>query len=292
MSTRTSQLSWGLSAAAGHLPRDVPSRFVEVCREADIHAVEAMANVFGSRSRREDLSPWASAIRAAGIQVPTFHLIFEPQNDLANFYETERRRSVEEIRKWIEASVEFGSSIGILHPTSSRLSVDVEGLDRYVEQLARSCEELLPTLRELDYRLAVENMLPGPAGGRFGSRPEHFERIARVTEPKHVGFCLDTGHALVASGSPEAVEEFFDAMGERLIAVHLADNAGDRDSHLAPGHGHVDWPRVFRGMERLGFHGHACVETPPFAPGPEYSAQAWREHLAGVRRLAEDSLAP
>ncbi len=35
----------------------------------------------------------------------------------------------------------------------------------------------------------------------------------------------------------------------------------------------------------------ACVETPPFAYGPDYSQEAWRLHSANVRQLAAAALA-
>jgi sugar phosphate isomerase/epimerase len=80
------------------------------------------------------------------------------------------------------------------------------------------------------------------------------------------------------------------AMGPRLAGFHLADNAGDRDSHLAPGRGLVDWGRVFRGAAGLGFAGSMCIETPPFAQGPEYRPEAWRELVAQTDRLARQAL--
>ena len=106
--------------------------------------------------------------------------------------------------------------------------------------------------------VAIENLLPDEDGGRLGSRPEHFERFARAFDHPNMGFCLDTGHALVA-GRQEA-HAFPAAMGERLIAFHLADNAGDRGSHLAQQD-----------------YGHSvCIETPSFDFGPDFTDDAWK----------------
>jgi sugar phosphate isomerase/epimerase len=104
-----------------------------------------------------------------------------------------------------------------------------------------------------------------------------------------LGFCLDTGHALVAAG-PERAGEFFEVMAPRLIAFHLADNAGDRDSHLAPGHGLVDWEQFFRQVVRLNYAHGMCVETPPFAPGPSYSLEAWRRMFTDLDELARQAM--
>ena len=75
-------------------------------------------------------------------------------------------------------------------------------------------------------------------------------------------------------------------MGDRMVAYHLADNAGDRDSHLAPGHGRVDWATVFRKAAERGYDGTMCIETPPFAAGPNYSVEAWKAMVDDTAKLA------
>ena len=79
-------------------------------------------------------------------------------------------------------------------------------------------------------------------------------------------------------------------MGSRLAAFHLADNAGDRDSHLAPGHGRVEWGPVFRKAAELGYEFTMCIETAPFAFGPEYSRDAWKQMVTDTDALVEQAL--
>ena len=76
-------------------------------------------------------------------------------------------------------------------------------------------------------------------------------------------------------------------MGERLIAFHLADNAGNRDSHLAPGHGRFFWGEFFRELGKRDFRNTVCVEAPPFDYGPDYSLEAWKGLHREVSLLAE-----
>ena len=79
-------------------------------------------------------------------------------------------------------------------------------------------------------------------------------------------------------------------MGSRIAAYHLADNAGDRDSHLAPGHGRVDWTTVFRKAAEANYSGTMCIETPPWAAGPDYSLEAWKSMVVECHQLAETAL--
>ena len=74
------------------------------------------------------------------------------------------------------------------------------------------------------------------------------------------------------------------------IPYHLADNAGDRDSHLAPGHGLVDWSTAFRRAAEIGYAHSMCIETPPFAHGPNYSMEAWKGMVQETDALVERAL--
>ncbi len=262
----------------------------QLCRGAGLSGIEGTTELFSAQSEGE-LSAIGAGYRDAGLEIRTFHLPAGSGEDLASFYETARRQAVERIRRWMERAALLGVRVGIQHPSSNHYNTEVEGLDKYLGQLEKSLKALLPVAESLGMVIALENMLPGPAGNRLGSRPEHFGHFTRAFAHPNIGFCLDTGHALVATGKAERVDEFFQAMGPRLVAFHLADNAGDRDSHLAPGHGLVDWGRVFRQAAELGFAQSMCIETPPFAPGPDYSDAAWGQMVAEAEVLAEKALA-
>ncbi|MBQ6673832.1 MAG: sugar phosphate isomerase/epimerase, partial [Spirochaetia bacterium] len=101
-------------------------------------------------------------------------------------------------------------------------------------------------------------------------------------------FCLDTGHALMAYGKD--VMSVYHTVEEHLIAFHLADNGGDRDSHLQPGHGNFPWGNFFKALAKRGFTGNVCVETPPFAIGPNYSTEAWCKMFRELNELVEKSI--
>jgi len=231
----------------------------------------------------------------AGIRIDSFHLPFTDRDDVASFYETERRQAVDRMCYWLERMPALQVRVAVLHPGTKRYSVDVEGLDASLRQLGRSLDTLLPIAESSGVKIALENMPPGPDGGRLGSRSEHFERFAAESAHGSLGFCLDTGHALVAVG-PERAGAFLEAMNPHLLGFHLADNAGDRDSHLSPGRGLVDWGQFFRQMVQLGFCDGVCVEAPPFAPADatdamKYRPEAWRQQFADLDELVRLSLA-
>jgi sugar phosphate isomerase/epimerase len=267
--------------------RDGLRKAAEICGAAGLSGIEGVAPLFDGMSDRE-IEGAARAFCAHGLAIETFHIPFAPQDDIAAFYETDRRAALANVSRWMERAALAGATVCIQHPTCNRNSVDVEGLDRYLSQIAKSLEELLPLAERLGLTIALENMLPA-SGGRFCSRPQHFARLDAMFPHRSLGWCLDTGHALVA-GQIDGAMEFFEAMRSRLVAFHLADNAGDRDSHLAPGRGRVDWRGFFRAAAGLGFDRSMCIETPPFGPGPDYRLEDFKAMVAGTEALCAAAL--
>jgi len=285
------QKTWTWSTTGYSFTARSPEEVIELCTHASLSGVEAAMELFSDQSDTE-LENTAAQFKKAGLQIDSFHLPFTAVDDIVCFYETTRRQAVERLTRALERAAILGARTAIQHPSTNRFDVDLEGLDNYLRQMDRSLQILLPCAEKLGITIAVENMLPGEAGPRLGSRPEHFALFTEKFAHPHLGYCLDTGHALVAGG-PDGAHAFFEAMAPHLVAFHLADNAGDRDSHLAPGHGLVDWNRLFKGMAEIGFAHPACIETAPFAHGPNntQSPDAWKQMVTETEALAEQALA-
>lgn len=65
------------------------------------------------------------------------------------------------------------------------------------------------------------------------------------------GWAFTANHANLV---PEGIDGFLDAFGvERIGEVRLADNLGDREVHLNPGEGNIDFEAMFRRLESAGF---------------------------------------
>ena len=278
---------WSCSGADFVLPHE---NIQEICLHAGLAGIEGMPSLFPSQDRAS-LEQIARSYQAAGLAFDSFHLPLSAENDIASFYETHREDAVAVSRHWMETAAALGCRVVIQHPTTDRCNAAVEGLDRYITQLGKSLETLLPIAAELNLTIALENLPPGARGGRFSSDPAHFERMIAEFAGPNLGFCLDTGHALMAGG-PERAHDFLDVMAPHMAAWHLADNAGDRDSHLAPGHGSVDWSPVFRKAAANAYAFTMCIETPPFAPGnhPSYPLDAWRQMIADTDALVQTAL--
>lgn len=75
----------------------------------------------------------------------------------------------------------------------------------------------------------------------------YFDAIAS----EHLGWAFTVNHANLV---PDAIDGFLDAFGiSRIGEVRLADNLGDKEVHLNPGQGNIDFESLFRRLESSGY---------------------------------------
>src|SRR5262245_5268949 len=78
----------------------------------------------------------------------------------------------------------------------------------------------------------------------------YFEAIASP----HFGWAFTVNHANLV---PEGIDGFLDAFGiSRIGEVRLADNLGDKEVHLNPGEGNIDFASLFTRLESAGYQEH------------------------------------
>lgn len=96
--------------------------------------------------------------------------------------------------------------------------------------------------------------------------PEALLLLMRAVDSPHLRVCIDTGHLNVFSKTP--VEAWFDALGQYIGEVHLHDNDGASDLHLAIGEGSFDFETFFDLLKKYGVcpvytiepHGEEMIE--------------------------------
>ena len=119
------------------------------------------------------------------------------------------------------------------------------------------------------------------SAGEMASAAKILERLGRHSRAAY-GFVLDTGHANIDGD----LKDIQDHIGDHLISLHLNDNDGKGDSHLAPGEGNVDWATVARILKDGEFQGVVMYEIEPGESSAEERMQAtlrgYKEHLESV----------
>ncbi|MEW6263770.1 MAG: sugar phosphate isomerase/epimerase family protein [Thermodesulfobacteriota bacterium] len=107
--------------------------------------------------------------------------------------------------------------------------------DRWLETSLETWRPLSRRARELGFGLVLENV--------YENGPEELARLLEALAPEGVGFCLDVGHATVFGRA--SIMAWLEALRVRLAALHLHDNHGRYDEHLAIGRGRIDFQALF-----------------------------------------------
>ena len=170
------------------------------------------------------------------------------------------------IRRSIRGAGIMGAKQIVFHPGSlnddtwysRKLSMErnIRFYQRYGELCAR--ENLMA---------CVENMMEPTHGRRFCSSVEELLEL-REALGEGYGVCWDFGHAHMAGiDQCNALRQ----IGSRLTMLHLNDNFGRLDDHLAPCFGTISWTPIMRTLKEIGFEGDLVFENFTFFDGlPEH----------------------
>ena len=150
--------------------------------------------------------------------------------------EVERVRRIEamdELKRAIDVSEELRFSRMVLHMGGSRETADPRKRDAAFSSL----EHLVLHAHHAGVTLAVEN-----TNSEMGD-PAYLRAFVDETRLTGLRFNFDIGHAHLADGpAEERLEKKFCADARvGCVSVHLHDNHGEKDEHLAPYDGTIDW---------------------------------------------------
>ncbi len=161
----------------------------------------------------------------------------------------------------VEAAKLLGAEWMVMHP----YNLPHDALYSREKAKAATLANVAPYVelaKKLGVGIALENMVD--FGGRrrryCGGAPEELIDLADSINDPAVGICIDTGHA---NNSGMHVGEFIRAVGSRLKCTHINDNLGDKDSHLPPYFGNVDWKDVMQALRDVQYDGDFSFELGP-----------------------------
>ena len=131
---------------------------------------------------------------------------------------------------------------------------------RCLTQNAASFKRLVESAASFNVRVAVENKIDEGHMGRrtFGAHPLDLEALLDLVPG--LGLALDTAHAHAQALD---VEQTILEFGDRLFALHVADNCAEpHDRHLTPGKGTINWRAVILALKKVGYDGDFHLELP------------------------------
>jgi sugar phosphate isomerase/epimerase len=163
----------------------------------------------------------ASAMRESGIPL--------------SVCEVERVRRIEamdEFKRAIDVAEELPFSRMVLHMGGARETADPRKRDAAFSTL----EHLVLHAKHIGVTLCVENTT-----SELG-QPEYLRAFVDETRLSGLRFNFDIGHAHLRDGEEaERIEKALAPMRDLVASVHLHDNHGEKDEHLPPYEGSIDW---------------------------------------------------
>jgi sugar phosphate isomerase/epimerase len=178
------------------------------------------------------------------------YTIHAPINDLniASLNKSIRKASIYELEKSIDLANKINSDIIVIHPAGyTFLGAPCE------EKILSNCKESLKDLRDYsrdyDVEIAVENM-PNIEGFIYSDIYKLHDLLVEL----EMSMTLDVGHASTAGFKEE--ELYF----SNVRHVHLSDNFGDEDLHLALGEGNIDFKKIIDTYKKNNYKGKYILE--------------------------------
>ncbi len=230
---------------------------------ADIPAVEIFcASVHFDYRSGEAIRDLASALSEHGLELHSLHSPTE--RDAISGHQTgmpisisdpERIRridAVDEVKRALEVAERIPFAYLVQHIGSGRQSADPRKLDAAFASL----ENLAIFAKHRGVTIAIENKADEL------SCPTSLHQFIQETHLQ-VKFCFDTGHAHIEGG----VQAGLELMRDRVAMVHIHDNHGDKDEHLPPGEGTIDWKATCAQLAGAGEMPALVMELKEKGPG-------------------------
>jgi len=189
---------------------------------------------YTDKAQVKELANW---FKSGTVEFHSMHSPIYTTNDFArssepplNIVDREKRLRIDamdEIKRALEVAEQIPFRFLVQHVGASRESDS----PRKFEDALSSIEHLRAFARPLGVTLLVEN-IPNEL-----STPERLMELIKALRYPDLGVCFDAGHAHLDG----TVAAAFEVLKDRIRSTHLHDNKKDRDSHLWPGGGGIDW---------------------------------------------------
>ena len=211
----------------------------------------------------------ANLLAKHGIDYETLHAPFGHINDM--WLDCEGGDvMLEELKHCVDHCVMVGAGIAVVHLSAGDLAPTVTDLGR-----ARFTK-FVEYAQQKNIRIAFENQR------KLANIAWAFETFA---SEDGVDFCWDCGHESCFTPG----REYMPLFGKRLICTHIHDNHGEynRDEHLLPFDGSMDFAHVAEQVRNSPFKGSLMLEVKQPMPGyyEELTADAFlaRAYQAAYR---------
>lgn len=159
------------------------------------------------------------------------------------------------VSKAIDLANKVGSDRLTIHPGWREMPSVAE--EKSYDSLIENLKQIVKFGKEKNVAICLENL---DAWGRnLCSSYDDFLKV--LTAVPEIKVTLDIGHTNTADKTPV---EFFRAVSDRVLDIHIHDNDGSKDQHKCIGEGNIDYQKVFKTCKDAGYYGPFILELFPY----------------------------
>lgn len=219
------------------------------------------------RTEHPNFEAMMYAAKQANIVCECGHAPFDRINDIW-YPGQEGEQMLDRLCRSADLCAQYGIPVLVMHLSSGRPAprisdIGYERLDRLVKHADRR-----------GVRLAFENQR------YLGNIAFAFEQFPTV------GFCWDVGHEDVFAGG----RRYMPLFGDRLCQLHVHDNFFEKDVHIIPYDGKVDFERVAASIAAVDYDRSLMLElnAPVSDVYRDWTPERYYQHAAqGARKVAD-----
>ena len=170
--------------------------------------------------------------------------------NIASVQEKSRHNSIEQIKESIDLANKINAEAVVVHPGLAPFLANKYFLDRVYEFADESIKELGEYGKDSGVLTTIENM-PTFDGMIY----KDLNDLNDLLDSLDMSMTLDIGHANHVGYAPD--EMIFDSIKH----IHMHDNFGDDDAHLAFGEGSIDLKAIVNKLEEKNYDGIYIIEV-------------------------------
>lgn len=246
--------TWPIGLSTGCFYQKSIFDCLELIRETGFSMIEVCSSPSHlDYHNHEEVKKAAAKIEDLGMEAYSFHAPFTKDIDISSLCANRRQSALDDISQAVEAAALLKARYFVIHPgpESSFSPPSGERLQR-IEYTVSTLNRIADLCRSLGVTCVLENKLPHLL---FGNTSDILW-ILDTLDTTDVGVCLDTGHAFLSGDLPNLIHK----LAGHIKMLHVHDNSGQRDDHLPPGDGCIDWNMVLHILERCLFRGVLILE--------------------------------
>ncbi len=205
---------------------------------------------------------WLDKVEAAGREAERLGFDFvQAHSPSYNPFDpkTDHEAGMLATRRTIEACGRLGIRNIVVHPGMATDLDYPQGRDEFFRRNRDFYRSLFPTMEKWNVNVLIENSAERNMGGRyFFMTGEEMRDFADYVGHPLLHCNWDTGHANMRGNDQKAD---IVAMGGHLLALHIQDNFGTYDEHIAPFMGTLDLDAILQGLLAIGYKGYFTFEA-------------------------------